>query len=156
MLAGGSQNVDQFHKNLPTAKIMRTVGQAVFLAINAFLLYCITDAIKSNRRNSYNGKAVHPTLYLLLAAWPLLFVRGIYGVLSGVLPAFNYFNPDNYGADGLTDSFVISEYIMGTTMEWTSCTVLLLTYFTSRRDPKKGDFEGEEGETGNKTNTIEA
>ena len=134
---------------------MRTAGQAVFLSINAFLLYCIIDTIKSNRRNSYNGKAVHPTLYLLLSVWPLLFVRGIYGVLSSILPAFNYFNPGNYGANGLTDSFVISEYIMGTTMEWTSCTLLLLTYFTSRRDPKKGDFMGESGKNRNKM-TIEA
>ena len=128
---------------------MRIAGQAVFLSINAFLLYCIIDAIKSNRRNSYNGKSVHPTLYLLLSTWPLLFVRGLYGVLSGVLPAFNYFNPSNYGADGLIDSFLTSEYIMGTTMEWTSCTLLLLTYFTSIRDPKKGDFMEENGKDGN-------
>lgn len=135
---------------------MRVTGQSVFLAINAFLFYCITDTIKFNHRNSHDGKGVHPTLYLLLAAWPLLFVRGIYGVLSGVVPSFNYFNPDNYGPDGLTDSFVIREYIMGTTMEWTSCTLLLLTYFTSRRDPKKGDYAAEEGKDSNRMDTVEA
>ena len=72
-------------------------------------------------------------------------MRGLYGILSGVLPAFNYFNPDNYGPTGLKDSFLVSEYIMGTTMEWTSCTMLMLTYFTSRDDEptKKGDLEAE-------------
>jgi hypothetical protein len=80
-------------------------------------------------------------LLLLLATWPLLFVRGLYGVMSGVLPAFNYFNPNNYGDTGLLNSFVISEYIMGTTMEWTSCALLMATYLTSRNDPKKADLE---------------
>jgi hypothetical protein len=51
--------------------------------------------------------------------------------MSGVLPTFNYFNPDNYRESGMTSSFVISEYIMGTATEWISCTLLMLTYFTS-------------------------
>jgi hypothetical protein len=57
--------------------------------------------------------------------------------MSGVFPAFNYFNPNNYGETGLLDSFVISEYIMGTAMEWTSCALLMATYLTSRNDPKR-------------------
>jgi len=65
--------------------------------------------------------------------------------MSGVLPAFNYFNPANYEEKGLRTSFVISEYIMGTTMEWTSCTLLMITYLTSRNDPKKADLEIDEG-----------
>jgi len=119
---------------------MRTAGQAAFLTINVFLLYCIFDTIRQSHRDN-SDKGTHPTLLLLLATWPLLFVRGLYGIMSGVLPAFNYFNPNNYGNTGLTASFVISEYIMGTTMEWTSCTLLLATYLTSRNDPKKADLE---------------
>ena len=142
-MAGGSNSVKDFHSNLSTAKIMRTVGQSIFLSINAFLLYCILDTIRQARRENPLKRSIHPTLLILLAIWPCLIVRGLYGILSGVLPAFNYFNPDNYGATGLKDSFLVSEYIMGTTMEWTSCTMLMLTYFTSKGDPKKDDLETE-------------
>jgi hypothetical protein len=137
-LKGGQGDVRD--SNTVTAKAMRTAGQAAFLTINVFLLYCIFDTIRQLHRDN-SDKGTHPTLLLLLATWPLLFVRGLYGVMSGVLPAFNYFNPNNYGKTGLTASFVISEYIMGTTMEWTSCTLLLATYLTSRNDPKKADLE---------------
>lgn len=135
-LAGGHDNVKDFDANLSQAKIMRTVGQSIFLTINALLLVCICQAMIQYRRE-HPGKKIHPTLFVLLAAWPLLFVRGMYGILSGVYPPFNYFNPDNYGEHGLTDAFVISEYILGTTMEWTSCALLMLTYATSRNDPPK-------------------
>ena len=53
------------------------------------------------------------------------------------MPTFNYFNPANYTADGLKDSFVISEYVMSTTMEWTSCVLLLMTYFVPKHDPEE-------------------
>ena len=68
--------------------------------------------------------------------------------MSGVLPAFNYFNPDNYGQTGLKDSFLASEYVMGTTMEWVSCTMLMLTYLTSRNDTKNADLEAEKENKG--------
>jgi hypothetical protein len=140
LLSGGFDDVQSFNVNLQTAKAMRTAGQSVFLAINVFLFYCIIDAIRQSRRENRN-KGTHPTLLFLLATWPLLFVRGLYGIMSGALPAFNYFNPSNYEDTGLADSFVISEYMMGTTMEWTSCTLLMATYLTSRNDPKKADLE---------------
>jgi peptidoglycan biosynthesis protein MviN/MurJ (putative lipid II flippase) len=142
LLAGGSDNVKEFDSNRITEKIMRTVGQSIFLLINTFLLYCILDTIRQARLENPN-KRTHPTLLILLAIWPCLIVRGLYGILSGVLPAFNYFNPDNYGPNGLTDSFIASEYVMGTTMEWASCSMLLATYFTSRDDPKKAIPETE-------------
>lgn len=145
-MAGGKQDLSSFNANpnLTAAKSMRTAGQAVFLSINAFLLYCVVDSMKSDRRESASGKRIHPTLYILLAAWPLLLVRGIYGILSGVVPAFNYFDPTNYTADGLKDSFVVSEYVMSTTMEWTSCVLLLMTYFTSRNDPQEVEHKTKE------------
>ncbi|KIM74424.1 hypothetical protein PILCRDRAFT_92595 [Piloderma croceum F 1598] len=140
MMRSGQDSVRGFDPNIVTAKAMRTAGQATFLTINAFLLYCIIDTIRQSRREN-PGQGTHPTLLLLLATWPLLFVRGLYGVMSGVLPAFNYFNPNNYGETGLLDSFVISEYIMGTAMEWTSCVLLMATYPASRSDPQKADLE---------------
>ncbi|KAF8075316.1 hypothetical protein FPV67DRAFT_628901 [Lyophyllum atratum] len=135
-LAGGSDNAKDFDSTVAQAKAMRAAGQSIFLSVNALLLACIIQAMIQHRREHPGGQ-MHRTLYILLAAWPLLFVRGIYGILSGVYPPFNYFNPDNYGEHGLTDGFVISEYILGTTMEWASCALLMLTYVTSRNDPPK-------------------
>jgi hypothetical protein len=134
-LAGvsGSTDVAEVDATLHRAKILRTVGQSVFLAINTFLLYCVLDSIRSSKRE--NGGRAHPTLWILLVCWPLLFVRGIYGILGGVLPAFSYFNTNNYGEHGLKTSFIVSEYILSTTMEWTSCALLMLTYVTSLNDP---------------------
>ena len=146
-MAGGSNSAKDFNPNLLTAKIMRTVGQSIFLSINIFLLYCILDAIRPSREEN-PSKRTHPTLLILLAIWPCLCIRGLYGVMSGVLPAFNYFNPDNYGETGLKDSFLASEYVMGTTMEWVSCTMLMLTYITSRNDPKKADLQAEKENKG--------
>ncbi|KDQ49806.1 hypothetical protein JAAARDRAFT_212021 [Jaapia argillacea MUCL 33604] len=138
LITGGAQNSTQF-KNLPQAKGMRTAGQAIFLSMSIFLLYCIYDTIQQSKqeRKSYNA---HPTLYILLAAWPCLFIRGVYGILAPTVPIFNYFDFSNYGPNGLIDGFVISEYIMGTSMEWTACLLLMVTYITSRNDPKKADF----------------
>ena len=147
LLARGFNSEKDFNSNLLTPKIMRTVGQSVFLSINAFLLYCILDTIHQSRLENPN-KRTHPTLLILLAIWPCLFTRGMYGVLTGCLPAFSYFNLDNYNATGLKISFLASEYGMGTTMEWVSCTLLMLTYITSRNDPKKADLEAEKAKEG--------
>jgi hypothetical protein len=125
---------------LPSDKALRTAGQAGLLTVNILFACCIVNTTRQSRREN-PGKRTHPTLLLLLATCPLLLVRGVYGVMSGVLPAFNYFNPDNYGESGMTSSFVISEYIMGTATEWISCTLLMLTYFTSLNDPEVDDLE---------------
>jgi hypothetical protein len=142
LLAGGLATPN-FNSVLMRAKIMRATGQAVFLSITSFLLYCLLDTIRKCKRED-KGSHIHPTLYLLLAAWPLLFVRGIYGILSAVLPAFNYFNPSNYGPDGLTVQFVATEYVLSTAMEWSACSLLMLTYFTSLNDPP--DVYAQEGD----------
>ena len=89
-------------------------------------------------------RGVHPMLWILLCVWPLLVARGVYGVLSPVVPAFNYFSVSNYDENGLKNAFVVSEYLLGTTTEWTSCALLMLTYVTSRNDPKRADFEKKE------------
>jgi hypothetical protein len=131
--------------NLPACKALRVAGQAVILILNICLIYCIVDTILKSRREN-PGKRTHPTLLLLFATCPLLFVRGVYGVMSGIFPPFNYFNPDNYGETGFKSSFVISEYIMGPTMEWGSCTLLMLAYFTSRNDPDLEGYSADEKE----------
>jgi hypothetical protein len=138
VITGGSivagTDADAFKKYMPTSKALRSSGQAIFLTINLFLLYCILNIIGQCKRE-HPGKRIHPTLVILLITWPLLFVRGLYGILS-VIPTFNYFDHVNYNDIGLKNSFVISEYILSTTMEWTSCALLMVTYITSRTDPK--------------------
>lgn len=139
-LSGATQNDNPAQVNaiFHRAKILRAVGQSIFLSISLFLLYCILDAIRQYRRERSEREGrqkTHPTLWILLLVWPLLCVRGIYGILAGVVPAFNYFNPNNYGPVGLINSFVISEYILSTTMEWASCALLMLTFLTSYNDP---------------------
>jgi hypothetical protein len=141
-LSGGTMvNTEpQSNRNVPSAKGLRTAGQAVVLILNICVIYCIVNAIRKSRRAN-RGKRTHPTLLIMLATCPLLFIRGVYGVMTGILPAFNYYNPHNYGNSGFTRSFVISEYIMGPTMEWASCALLMLTYFTSLKDPRSADLE---------------
>jgi len=53
---------------------------------------------------------------------------------------------------GLTASFVVSEYILSTTMEWLSCLLLMLTYVTSLNDSKKGNMT-ECSDVGKETST---
>jgi hypothetical protein len=140
LVKGDNNTAQQLSRNLPSAKALRTTGQAALLMVSIFFVLCIVNTIQQSRRE-YPYKRIHPALLLLSATCPLLFVRGLYGVMSGVLPGFNYYDPDNYGEAGLTKSFVISEYIMGTTMEWCSCTLLMLTYFTSLNDSGTADLE---------------
>ncbi|KAG6809506.1 hypothetical protein H0H92_015994 [Tricholoma furcatifolium] len=134
MLAGSPSGKKGQRLSLQKAKAIRAAGQAIFLAINGVLLLCILWTMRKTRSE---GKRVHPTLFLLLAAWPFLFTRGIYGVMSAIYNPFNYFYAGNYVKDGLSDSYVISEYLLATTMEWTSCALLMLTWYTSRNDPPK-------------------
>jgi len=132
--------VEKFNRNVPAAKGLRTAGQAVVLTLNICVIYGIVNAIRKTRRAN-PGKPTHPTLLVLSATCPLLFIRGVYGVMTGILPAFNYYNPHNYGMTGFKSSFVISEYIMGPTMEWCSCVLLMFTYFTCLKDLTSADVE---------------
>jgi hypothetical protein len=141
MTGGTMVNTElQSNRNVPAAKGLRTAGQAVSLTINIVVIYCILNAIRKSRRASHD-KRTHPTLLVLSAACPLLLIRGVYGVMTGILPAFNYYNPHNYGNSGFVRSFVISEYIMGPATEWAACALLMLTYFTGLKDPGSADSE---------------
>jgi len=140
LLAEEHNSASQFNWNLTTAKATRMTGQLVLLGINIFLLYCIVDTIRQSRREN-PGRGTHPTLLIFLVICPLLLIRGLYGVMSCAIPVFNSFDLNNYGETGIITSFVINEYIMGTTMEWTSCALLMATYITSRNDPQKADSE---------------
>lgn len=164
---GEDPNLLDVKATLNKAKILRVVGQSIFVAVNMFFLYRIYSAMKENKRErEREGMAmkmghrevqtqaaatvrnytswgtrpkqwagVHPTLWLLLATWPLLIIRGVYGVVASVLSAFSFFNPENYGADGLSPSFVTNEYILSVLMECASCVLLMLIFWSSHHDP---------------------
>lgn len=137
-ITGGSlmsgNGTKDFNKNLKTAAAMRAAGQIIFLMINTFLAYCIVNTISQSRRENAR-KGTHPTLLILSVICPLLFIRGLYGVMSGILPTFNF------GEGGLAYSFITSEYFVGNVIEWSSCFLLMLTYFASQNQPKKVDVE---------------
>ncbi|KAG6872386.1 hypothetical protein C0995_010138 [Termitomyces sp. Mi166 len=135
-LAGAQTSLEVFNEKLHQAMIMRTIGQSIFLIFTVLLALCILYTMWQYRHEQLPQK-MHPTLFILLAAWPFLMVRGVYGILSGVYSPFNYFYPGNYVKDGLKDSFVISEYVLSTAMEWTTCSLLMFSYVTSQNDPPK-------------------
>ncbi|KAL0955152.1 hypothetical protein HGRIS_004064 [Hohenbuehelia grisea] len=156
LLSGGSNSTADFGKdegNVRTARILRTAGQAIFLAINFVLLGAITHTMHQERKERPSGQEkkffVHPTLILLLLAWPLLIVRGFYGLLNSYIDAFNYFIPGNYTADGLTREFIVFEYVLGTLMEWVSCALLMATWWTERwtADQNQAQVENRDNHT---------
>ncbi|KAG6889798.1 hypothetical protein C0992_004063 [Termitomyces sp. T32_za158] len=135
-LSGAQTSLEVFNERLHKAMIMRTIGQSIFLSLTMIFVPCVLYTMWQYRQEQPRGK-IHPTTFILLMTWPFLMVRGVYGILSGVFSPFDYFYPGNYVQDGLKDSFVISEYVLSTAMEWTTCSLLMFTYVTSQNDPPK-------------------
>ncbi|KAK6983811.1 hypothetical protein R3P38DRAFT_3112452 [Favolaschia claudopus] len=127
-------------QRLLVSMITRTAGQGVFLAGNVFLLGVILVTMRNNRRDGDSRKkkgSVHPTLWLLFAAWFPLIARGVFGILQACSWSLSYYNFDNYRADGFTTRFTLIEYFLGVLTEWVACILLNLTYLTSKHDPRK-------------------
>jgi hypothetical protein len=85
---GGGQlaGADYTHPDSPdtitrlrNGKIAGTIGQSVFLVITCGLFLVIAGTIVGEKKA---GRRVHPTLWLLFAAWFPLVTRGIFGVLQ--------------------------------------------------------------------------
>ncbi|KAF7331523.1 hypothetical protein MKEN_00031200 [Mycena kentingensis (nom. inval.)] len=131
-------------RKLRISKIMRTSGQAIFLACNTLLLLIILVTIRQSRkmRKAAGESGVHPTLWVLLITWVPLIIRGVFGVLQSADFELSYYNPENYGPHGFSDHFTLVEYLMGVTTEWLACVLLCVTYFTSKNDPPKPKPEG--------------
>ncbi|KAM0751268.1 hypothetical protein T439DRAFT_356098 [Meredithblackwellia eburnea MCA 4105] len=127
IITGGSYLSNALSKDDPkpsaitTGKILRCVGTGVFLAlVQVFFAFGI---------QSYRKKADR-TLVAIMATWPFLTVRGVYGIISIVMKEYSYYNPEVYTSDGgMSAKFLTGEYVLATTMEWCSCGLLLLTYF---------------------------
>ncbi|KAH8824685.1 hypothetical protein DL96DRAFT_1614731 [Flagelloscypha sp. PMI_526] len=122
------------------SKIARTAGQSVFLTCNFILLFSLVHTMRKDKRElkTKGESRIHPTLIVLLVTWFPLMVRGIFGVLQSAVWSLSYYNPDNYTATGFTDRFTAIEYCLGVVPEWLAAALLLVTYGTSKGDPRKG------------------
>lgn len=110
-MASGVNYQDSGHSNkITTARALRCTGQAIFLLMTVILGSLAAKLyFKEHKRGAL--------LLAVAIAWPFLLVRGIYGILAAVLPAFDYYNFKNYTSSGISESLVVGEYVMGTTME---------------------------------------
>ncbi|GJN94271.1 hypothetical protein Rhopal_007345-T1 [Rhodotorula paludigena] len=145
-MVGAMDQEDPRHESkLDKAKGLRVAGTAVFLAIvQAHLAVCLHMWRKRRDR----------TLFLITFTWPFLTVRGVYGILGILVPAFSC-NPDAYGSSGFSSTFLAGEHCMGTLMEWIACGLLISTHFSAinggdelREDGGSEDEEREGDEDG--------
>ncbi|KAM0745717.1 hypothetical protein T439DRAFT_337746 [Meredithblackwellia eburnea MCA 4105] len=145
-LSRGLTPNNQDSKLISVGKVLRVVGTALFLSlVQLYAFYALQSWQKRNDR----------TLLAIVCVWPFLTVRGVYGILSIVLDQFSYYNSKAYShgdnGNGLATPFLVAEYVMGTSMEFISCGLLLATYFG--RDQIVEDFQREEMEKENEVRT---
>lgn len=124
IIAGGSMLSNAMSQERPdpkkvsAGKAMRVVGTAIFLAL---VQYFMLAAIQSYRRKGDR------TLAFIMLVWPLLTVRGVYGIISVVVKRYSYYNFAIYTDSGISTSFLAAEYCLATAMEWLACGLLLAT-----------------------------
>jgi hypothetical protein len=113
------------------------------------------DAIK--RGGAYT-RSVSPVLRILIAAWPPLIVRGVFGLLQALIPAINYTMPNVYRTDvfQFKSYFIACEMVFAVLMEWSACCLLCCTMLTDEGNKKiraahkakmRGQQEAEDGDT---------
>ncbi|KAK6458442.1 uncharacterized protein RJT20DRAFT_147677 [Scheffersomyces xylosifermentans] len=121
----GATNEPATHGKIQQARILRTVGQAIFLAQTAiavaFAFWC-----------RFGEKIKHINVIAILIVSPFILVRGIFGVLSIYLGKMDYFDMSNYNGSSIKGSFVAFEYALGTSMEFITAVVYISTYYISR------------------------
>lgn len=122
--------------DVTTAKILRTVGQLVFLLLTSILILL---ALASYTRDNVKNWAV----VSVLAASPFILTRGIFGLLSIYIKSMDYFDMSNYGDFGIGNSLIIYEYCLGTTMELLCLLCILLNYFDAPAYSSR-DFDSED------------
>ncbi|KAG5360085.1 hypothetical protein CJU89_3139 [Yarrowia sp. B02] len=130
LIVGGTRtigvSVDEWDSSplVKQGKILRVVGQAIFLGGCVFLLaYAVRLRVVKKLKGA-------PLVAVLLAGPPLL-VRGAYGIIAALVDDYNYYDFNNYSAAGIKTKFIVGEYLMGTTMEYLATMFLLLSHFTT-------------------------
>lgn len=151
----------EYDNDMRIAGIMRVVGQAVFLVINLFLANFLLLSkkqdsnpsgtipsawarffrvspdhgaadVQQGRRNldGYDAR-IHPTLRVLMLAWPPLILRGIFGLVQSQVDKINYSNVAAYQGFGtFTTLFIVTENVFAVLPEWLACCLLCSTMFT--------------------------
>lgn len=155
--ANGSDIDDaDYESRMNTAKIMRAVGQSIFLLINLFLAIFLFLSVRQDRSSSGTlsrgwtkffrvkpdhgavdaanripSSKINPTLLVLIVAWPPLIIRGVFGLLQALVSKVNYASPNAYSSfTGFTRLFIVMENIFSVLPEWTACCLLCATMFT--------------------------
>lgn len=128
----GTQNSDKSQSEIDRAllisKILRGIGQGIFLAVTILFGLCVLKTIRDLRSH---GERVHATLKLLAFISACLCVRGVFGLLQSavyrvsrlglarttllvnILPLqLSYINPVNYDSGGFTTEFSCLEYFL--------------------------------------------
>ncbi|GAA6022927.1 hypothetical protein JCM10207_006867 [Rhodosporidiobolus poonsookiae] len=128
------------HEKENTGKGLRVAGTAVFLVIvQVFLVLCTRSYRQRGNR----------TLTLIAATWPFLTVRGVYSIISVVIPEYSYSSTKAYTASGFTSEFLVGEHVMGSCMEWLACGLLIATHYSARNGGDELDEErGVDGRAG--------
>lgn len=65
-----------------TAKILRSVGAAIFLACAVFFNFCTWKTVSSSKNSR---SKTHPTLVVLVVVGLFLIIRGVFGLLQSAL-----------------------------------------------------------------------
>ncbi|PWN39735.1 hypothetical protein IE81DRAFT_258772 [Ceraceosorus guamensis] len=138
-IAGAEANWSS-NSNLQTCKVLRAVGQSIFLLINIGLAASLASC--AIRYKNSMGKW-HLTLVPLVVAWPFLAARGAFGIAQAVDDSLIYYNPAIYDKNGLSSHFVLVEYLAATMTEWIACALLLSTRHFDAPEPieQKSDVE---------------
>lgn len=134
VISGGSmltginvQDMDKEVDKVNTSKALRTTGQVLFFIQTLIvILLLIYIYVKEKVRCC--------TVYLLFAAAPFLFVRGLFGILSIYISKMNYYQLSNYELTGLTSLFVAYEYCLATTMEFMAASFMISNFYLEKRE----------------------
>lgn len=132
ILAQADPSESDYGSKAQLSKILRGVGQVIFLVLNTAVIFVAYYVYKVERIRNYKVIAV-------MIAWVFLFVRGIYGVISVFVTSLNYADPANYTNGGMKPSFVAVEYVLGTLMELLGAAWLLSCCFVKKNNKKVFD-----------------
>lgn len=102
---------------------LRTIGPAI---ASSLLVGYFTS------RTYFKGVKTK-TMLVLIAIIPILTVRGVYGIMACKIDDMNYFNVDNYINPHLGERMTIYEYVLSTTMEYLTATLLLNIFWVKKK-----------------------
>ncbi|ANZ75679.1 BA75_03310T0 [Komagataella pastoris] len=120
-----SLNANEYDNKLSridTSKGLRATGQALFLISTLAVLALAACVVILDNIRSY-------LLASVFLATPFLLVRGLYGLISPFVQGVNYASMANYTSTGMSTSFIVTEYVLSTTMEFISGCIFLSTYY---------------------------